>query len=86
MPSLETVLQQWRLFCQKPPKGFEKYFKPGGAAKEGTKSESANKDAKKSDGSSAPPKQAPPSRGLPPPTPGPKPPDQWSFGMFGGTR
>ncbi|PSN49682.1 hypothetical protein C0J52_05318 [Blattella germanica] len=85
-PSLETVLQQWKLFCERPPKGFEKYFKPGGT-KQAAKSEKPTAKEVKD----APPKesQAPPSKGAAGPQP-PKPPsqsskpyDQWSFGMFG---
>ncbi|XP_020300671.1 AFG3-like protein 2 isoform X2 [Pseudomyrmex gracilis] len=26
---LEQLQQKWRLFCKEPPKGFEKFFKPG---------------------------------------------------------
>ncbi|UYV81156.1 AFG3L2 [Cordylochernes scorpioides] len=29
LPTFRQLLLQWRLFCEKPPKGFEKYF-PGG--------------------------------------------------------
>ncbi|XP_072753325.1 mitochondrial inner membrane m-AAA protease component AFG3L2 [Anoplolepis gracilipes] len=28
---IEELQQKWRLFCKEPPKGFEKFFKPGGA-------------------------------------------------------
>ena len=80
-PSLELVLQQWRLFCERPPKGFEKYFKPGGA-KQGSKTDKPSpkevKDAPKES-------QAPPSKTAagPQPSKPSKPYDQWSFGMFG---
>lgn len=45
-PNLMSLLNQWRLICEKPPKGFEKFFKPGNgkefpknakSSKEGTK-------------------------------------------------
>lgn len=83
-PSLEKVLNQWSQFCQKPPKGFEKYFKPGAAGKkEVTEKPDTGSKGSKQDGGSAP-KQAPtpqPSKSAP----GSKP-DQWSFGVFGGSR
>lgn len=83
-PSLEKVLDQWRQFCQKPPKGFEKYFKPGAAGKKevAEKPDTGSKGSKQDEGSA--PKQAPtpqPSKAAP----GSKP-DQWSFGVFGGSR
>lgn len=83
-PSLEKVLDQWRQFCQKPPKGFEKYFKPGGAGRKevAEKPESGSKESKQ-DGSSAP-KQAPSPQSSKSAS-GSKP-DQWSFGVFGGSR
>ncbi|XP_058790658.1 AFG3-like protein 2 isoform X2 [Phymastichus coffea] len=34
LSAIEQVQQQWRWFCQKPPKGFEKYFKPRQQSKE----------------------------------------------------
>lgn len=81
--SLESVLQQWRMFCERPPKGFEKFFKPGGA-KQTPKTDKVEKEVK-----CPPPKETstpPSSKGTAgqPPSPGSKPYDQWSFGMFGG--
>ena len=32
-PYGSALLQQWRHFCEKPPRGFEKYFR--GASKQG---------------------------------------------------
>ncbi|XP_011160232.1 AFG3-like protein 2 isoform X2 [Solenopsis invicta] len=29
LSAIEQVQQKWRLFCKEPPKGFEKFFKPG---------------------------------------------------------
>lgn len=82
-PCLELVFQNWRLFCEKPPKGFEKYFRPGGK-KASNKPETA-KDAKE-----APKEEAGASKGESAPPPPPrmqqKPPEQWSFGMFAGPR
>lgn len=83
--NLETVLQQWRLFCERPPKGFDKFFKPGGGT-QGTKpakpSVKETKDVPKE--SQVPP----PSKGAagpqpPKPSGASKPYDKWSFGMFG---
>jgi AFG3 family protein len=85
-PSLETVLQEWRLFCEKPPKGFEKFFKPQGS-KEATKSAKRSakevKDAPKQSQAPPPPKSAVGSQPSKPSSPSSKPYDQWSFGMFG---
>jgi AFG3 family protein len=85
-PNLETVLHQWRLFCERPPKGFEKFFKPGGG-KQAAKSEKPSlKEAKDVQKESQLP---PPSKGAAGPQPSKqqsptsKPYDQWSFGMFG---
>ncbi|XP_067003473.2 mitochondrial inner membrane m-AAA protease component AFG3L2 [Anabrus simplex] len=85
-PSLESVLQQWQIFCERPPKGFEKFFKPGGA-KQAPKPEQASKDVK---GAPKEPQPPPPSKGAAgqaapkPSSSTSKPYDQWSFGMFGG--
>ncbi|KAF4520289.1 hypothetical protein B566_EDAN004348 [Ephemera danica] len=78
----------FRRFCQKPPKGFEKYFRPAG-------SKPPPEPSSKTQPKDAPPKesQAPPSKGAAgqtPPLTRPPPPgsakqfDQWSFGSFGG--
>ncbi|PNF15812.1 AFG3-like protein 2 [Cryptotermes secundus] len=84
-PNLETVLQEWRLFCERPPKGFEKFFKPGGS-KEATKSAKPSakeaKDAPKQSQAPPPSKAAAGSQPSKPPAPS-KPYDQWSFGIFG---
>lgn len=79
-------MKEWRLFCEKPPKGFEKYFKQGGA-KELKEPPKEGKEAKETKGSDAKPEQ--PKEAPKPPTPstspGSKPYEQWSFGLFGGT-
>ncbi|XP_066147976.1 mitochondrial inner membrane m-AAA protease component AFG3L2 isoform X2 [Euwallacea fornicatus] len=75
-----AVLKEWRLFCEKPPKGFEKYFKEGKpSTKEGKPEAKEGKEAK------PPPKQpiSKPPLGEPPGDK--KPYDQWAFGLFGGT-
>lgn len=82
IPSLDKIWQEWRVFCEKPPHGFEKYFKEkqkqanaeGKTVKEPAKDapsaaqEAQPKSYQKSAASSKPSSQ------------------QWSFGMFGGTR
>lgn len=82
------------MFCEKPPKGFEKYFKQGGAkvpkepVKDGKISKEA-KEGKEKETQSEPIKEAP--KRVPPSTSsgsgigGSKPYEQWSFGLFGGT-
>ncbi|XP_044733109.1 AFG3-like protein 2 [Chrysoperla carnea] len=87
----ENILQEWKLFCEKPPKGFEKYFKPRTGAKElkddKAKPSDAVKDGKKAEDAK---RTTEPPKPIPPPplgrTPGQtnKPYDQWSFGLFGG--
>jgi AFG3 family protein len=70
------------LFCERPPKGFEKYFKPGGgkqATKPGKSSVKEAKDGPKE--SQTPPPPPPPPKGATGPQPS-KPYDNWSFGMF----
>lgn len=75
------MVNEFRAFCEKPPKGFEKYFKEGG--KEAPKEV---KDVPKQAKGAEAPKQEPK---VPPPpsrsSPSPKPYEQWSFGLFGGT-
>ncbi|KAK7862457.1 hypothetical protein R5R35_001169 [Gryllus longicercus] len=83
--SIEYIIQQWKAFCSsQPPKGFEKYFKPGGGAKkvESKSASGASKEAPK------PADVPPPSRGQQPSsnqTQKSKQYDQWSFGLFGGS-
>ncbi|CAB3362208.1 Hypothetical predicted protein [Cloeon dipterum] len=86
----------FRRFCQKPPKGFEKFFRPAGSKPAASEDKPNVKDqpreAKKdappppSKGAAPPPSKgaAPPPISKPPPGPG-RPFDQsWSFGSFGG--
>lgn len=77
--SVQTLLERWQLFCEKPPKGFEKYYKD---KKENTAEAGAEKKA--SDSASTSSKAAPMS----------KPPgadlkksanSDWNFGMFNPT-
>lgn len=80
-----AVLKEWRLFCEKPPKGFEKYFKEGKPAAKDAKPEEAAKDAKEAKGGEAKPEQKAPKPSLGAAPGAKKPYDQWSFGLFGGT-
>ncbi|XP_012279522.1 AFG3-like protein 2 [Orussus abietinus] len=71
-PSMfERVQLQWRLFAEEPPKGFEKFFKPGWKKDQPSKP-SATKDA--------PSKQPSGSEGSK------QSQNPWSFGAFGPTR
>lgn len=83
VPALETVLEQWRAFCEKPPKGFEKFFEPAGKRKP-----NESKEAKKESSSKDAPSKKPPSGEVPRPPSigsGPRSSDSnWSFGMFSG--
>lgn len=89
--TFNLLKNEWRLFCEKPPKGFEKYFKPGSKqsppknAKAETPKEAKDAKPKEQTGSGKPKTEPPPpSRG--PSASGPaRPYDQWSFGLFGGT-
>ncbi|XP_066256280.1 mitochondrial inner membrane m-AAA protease component AFG3L2 isoform X1 [Euwallacea similis] len=78
-----ALLKEWRLFCQKPPKGFEKYFKEGKPSTKEAKPEA--KEANEGKEAKPPPKQpiSKPPLGEPPGDK--KPYDQWAFGLFGGT-
>lgn len=77
---LEQMQRQWTLFAEKPPKGFEKFFKPGGA--KGPPKSSSGKDGKPAEArqaSSGKTAQPPP----PPPSSGRQNMSPWSFGAFG---
>ncbi|KAF2879166.1 hypothetical protein ILUMI_27018 [Ignelater luminosus] len=85
-----TALNDWRVFCERPPKGFEKYFQPGSKRpppKEAKEPPKEAKDAKGKETKGEPKPSPPPSRAPPPSTPpgASRPYDQWSFGLFGGT-
>lgn len=77
-------MHQWRLFCEKPPKGFEKYFEPGTKSAQKSKVEPP-KEAKETTGNDAKSEPTKPKLPPPPSSPGSKSYDQWSFGLFGGT-
>lgn len=67
--TIEKIRHQWKLLCQRPPKGFEKYFKPGKSAKEAPKQEQSAKtppkDAQSKDAPPPPRKEVPPSSNNP---------------------
>lgn len=84
---LNSILNEWRYFCEKPPKGFEKYFKPEGN-KTGVKENKTEKPeikAKDKDGKSEQKVKPKPSTSTTSGPQGNKPYDQWGFGLFGGT-
>ena len=82
VPNVERIWQEWRVFCEKPPIGFEKYFKE--KEKQASAEGKITKEAVKEAPTAAQQSQ---SKSFPKSTPPPKPTSQqWSFGMFGGTR
>ncbi|XP_046735568.1 AFG3-like protein 2 isoform X2 [Diprion similis] len=79
IPTIEHVQQQWRLFCSKPPKGFEKFYrkKTGGKSESQVKAEKeAQKSAAKDGNASGQSRSPQPSK------PSPASPE-WSFKLFG---
>ncbi|XP_058832271.1 AFG3-like protein 2 [Topomyia yanbarensis] len=70
-------LHRLQLFCEKPPKGFEKYFKPGGG-KKGAASESSSKTTKDAVEPSADHAHSANSKASQQP-----PKNDWNLGMFG---
>lgn len=81
--TLELLLGQWKLLCNKPPKGFEKYFETGKKVlKQKTENEAEHKESKPS-GSQSSPSPPPPSLQQPP-SPGSKSFDDSIFSRFMG--
>ncbi|XP_045464467.1 AFG3-like protein 2 [Harmonia axyridis] len=82
-----SVLNDLRVLCEKPPKGFEKYFKPGGSkpeVKENKEIKAKEKDGKSESKDSKDTKVNPkPSTSSG--SQSSKPYEQWGFGLFGGT-
>ncbi|KAF9813854.1 hypothetical protein SFRURICE_008009 [Spodoptera frugiperda] len=68
VPAIDSVLNQWYEFCNKPPKGFEKYFQPG-----------SSKKPKTPDEKEAPPA---PSKGAQPSPKPSSSQDKWNMNMF----
>lgn len=91
--SVQAILDKWQLFCEKPPKGFEKYFKQGKdskatAATDAASAETAAKSAENassasSSGSSSSTKVPPISK--PPGDAAKAKQNEWNFGMFSPT-
>uniref|UniRef100_A0A336MU87 CSON004109 protein n=1 Tax=Culicoides sonorensis TaxID=179676 RepID=A0A336MU87_CULSO len=90
-PLFSQFLSEFQLYCEKIPKGFEKYYKKPGQAKETSKpTESSAKDVPKeseapktASSTSTPPGASQPSSSSQ------KPPKDWNLGMFapsGGSR
>ncbi|KAK9499956.1 hypothetical protein O3M35_002889 [Rhynocoris fuscipes] len=80
-----TLLEEWRLFCENPPKGFEKYFKNKKTNDSAQLAKDGDKKAEPipSKSSTSPSKEAEPT---PSSQQQKQSTQQWSFGMFGGTR
>lgn len=93
-PLFSEFLSEFRLYCEKIPKGFEKYYKKPGVSqsaevREGAKTETKNAPSKEgeapraaSSGTSTPGAGSQPSSSQ-------KPPKDWNLGMFtptGGSR
>lgn len=66
-------LHRIQLFCEKPPKGFEKYYKPGGANKVAAGEAQEAKAAK----------DVKPASSVPKDTSDQPPKNDWNLGMFG---
>ncbi|XP_014261733.1 AFG3-like protein 2 [Cimex lectularius] len=83
VPSIGSIWQDWKTFCENPPKGFEKFFKP----KETKSAKELKKEGEKEDTEAAALKEkspkSPPQQ--PPPTKQQQQ-QQWSFGVFGSPR
>lgn len=75
-PLFQRILSAVRLFSEKPPKGFEKYFKPGGTSAAAGKEAEAGKKS----GDSPPPSRSSTSMDKNPPS------NDWNFGMFSNTK
>lgn len=81
--SVQTLLERWQLFCEKPPKGFEKYYKGKG---EKTTEKAAEDGAEKKAAETAPSSKAAPMSKPPGADVKKSPPNSdWNFGMFNPT-
>lgn len=75
-PHSPSLLQQWYQLCQKPPRGFEKYFRGASGKQAGS-----GKGGRKEGGQEVPPPPPPPSKSPHQPPTGPK--DPFSMNLFG---
>lgn len=82
IPSLDKIWQEWRVFCEKPPHGFEKYFKEKQKQAVNAEGKTVKEPAKEAPAA----QEAQPKSYQKPTTPSKPSSQQWSFGMFGGTR
>uniref|UniRef100_A0A1L8D8U0 Putative atp-dependent metalloprotease ftsh n=1 Tax=Nyssomyia neivai TaxID=330878 RepID=A0A1L8D8U0_9DIPT len=77
----DALMREWRVFCEKPPKGFEKYFKPqGGRSRKEAAATQSDKPKEAPSPQEQQPVEPPPSKGA-----AGKPPqdrNDWNFGMF----
>ncbi|XP_018052784.1 PREDICTED: AFG3-like protein 2 isoform X2 [Atta colombica] len=55
LSAIEQVQQKWRLFCKEPPKGFEKFFKPGEGKNGKNASKKVEETSKKAETTKKPP-------------------------------
>ncbi|KAG5309375.1 PREDICTED: AFG3-like protein 2 isoform X1 [Acromyrmex echinatior] len=80
LSAIEQVQQKWRLFCKEPPKGFEKFFKPG----EGKNGKNASKKAEETSKKAETTKKPPSSSSTTTSSSGSKEPSfQWISKIFG---
>lgn len=78
--AVQSILNQWQLFCEKPPKGFEKYFKQSGAASSKTDPPADGKENVTEPTKEA--KDSPPKKSSSPKSTSQPPNNDWNFGMF----
>lgn len=79
--SVQAILEKWQLFCDKPPKGFEKYYK-GKEDKSDAKAEDKQADTA---GSSPPSSKSAPMSKPPGADAKSSKNNDWNFGMFNPT-
>ncbi|XP_012541497.1 AFG3-like protein 2 isoform X2 [Monomorium pharaonis] len=63
LSAIEQVQQKWRLFCKEPPKGFEKFFKPGEGKNGKNTPKKAEGTSKKAETKAPPPRPSSSSSG-----------------------
>ena len=79
MTMIEQLQRQWRLLCNQPPKGFEKFFKGGGKGSPKTTEKVAEKVKEGSAKESKPLSSSSSSRSTPPNASSDKTGFQWNF-------
>ncbi|EDV96695.1 AFG3-like protein 2 [Drosophila grimshawi] len=81
-PLMRYLVEQFQMFCKKPPKGFEKYFEAGGKS---TKPKAAETEQKSASGSKPTTGSSSSSKSRPPavkPSTASETKSDWNFGMF----